>query len=258
MKNIYIVKHYWDEKTYGATIEPKWLFSKSNLNKEESKIKKIIEYYTGLSKYNELALNKPKFEKFEDIYVYFCYKDKDDPDPTNNRKVTDITFIISSKKLKHPCELVKKNKFVISSSNYFFYVFALFMLFLIICFFSFKKQFNNEITQVDNQNIQLNNKTIVEKTESTLKTNNVKKEKKQLNKTQLICQKYQAVLKISPKKCYQKFFYDICKNNYKNSYNKWLEKHITCKRMVKNVNKDKELKISPKELKNFIKRYPDE
>ena len=256
MKNIYIVKHYWDEKTCGATIEPKWLFSKSNLNKEETKIKQIIEYYTKLSKYNELVLNKPKFEKFEDIYVYFCYKDKEDPDPTNNRKVTDITFIISSKKLKHPCELANKNKFVISSTNYFFYIIVLFMVFLIILFFLLNKQ-SNKITQIDSQQ-QLYNKTTVKKTESTIKPNNMKKEKKQLNKTQLICQKYQFVLETSPKKCYQKFFYDICKNNYKNSYNKWLEKHTTCKRMVKNVNKDKELKIAPKELKNFIKRYPDE
>ena len=253
MKNIYIVKHYWDEKTYGATIEPKWLFSKSNLNKEKLKIKKIIEYYTGLSKYNELALNKPKFEKLEDLYVYFCYKDKNDPDPTNNRKVTDITFIISSKKVKYPCELADKDKFVISSSNYFFNSFVLFIIFLIVLFYLLKNHSNDEITKIDNKH----NKTIVEKTKITLKTNNIKKEK-QLNKTQLLCQKYQYILVISPKKCYQEFFYDICKNNYKNSYSKWLEKDTNCKKMVKNINKDKELKIAPKELKNFIKRYPNE
>jgi hypothetical protein len=97
MKNIYIIKHYWDEKSYGATLEPKWLFSKDNLNKDELKVKKIVEFYTKLSNYNSLSLNKPRFEKFENLYIYFCYKDKNDPDPTNNRKVTDITFVISPK-----------------------------------------------------------------------------------------------------------------------------------------------------------------
>ena len=113
MKNIYIVKHYWDEKSYGATLEPKWLFSSEKLNNEERKVKDIILEYTKLSKYNELALKKPLYEKKDNFYIYFCYKDKNDPDPTNNRKVTDITFIISPKPLKNPCKLEKLNTFVI-------------------------------------------------------------------------------------------------------------------------------------------------
>ena len=260
MKNIYIIKHYWDEKTYGATITPKWLFSKPDLTKEEKKIRETMKHYTRLSKYNELSSKKPSFEKFENLFIYFCYKDKNDPDPTNKRKVTDITFIISPKELKNPCELKDKNQSIIPLPKqyvYIFYVIA-FILILFATIFMFNKKTaptNQNLSPHKNEKTTSIQKTIEEKTEP-IKPQPKKKIKK-INKTKLMCQRYNNIL-TNPPKCYQKFFEDVCNKNYKNSYNQWLKNDKICHSMVGNINNDEELKQQNSEFQKFIKGFPNE
>ena len=250
MKNIYIVKHYWDEKSYGATLEPKWLFSSDNLNNEEREVKNIILEYTKLSKYNELALKKPLYEKKDNLYIYFCYKDKNDPDPTNNRKVTDITFIISPKPLKNPCKLEKLNTFVIKSKKHYLLFPIFFFLIIGILFFILYKPLKK--TEQKEQ-------IIAKKYEKA----SIKKEKKEFlrekQKTQLdlICEKYSNIL--NGTKRYQQYFKDICNKKTNLSYQQWLDKkNRLCKMIVENPQKDKELRRAPKELQEFIKNYKKE
>ena len=247
MKNIYIVKHYWDEKSYGATLEPKWLFSSDNLNKEEKKIKNIILECIKLSKYNSLALNKPFYEKKDNFYIYFCYKDKNDPDPSNNRKVTDITFIISPKSLKYPCDLMNQNNYIIKSKkNYFILIISIFVL-IVLWFYLNQNSLNQELQSNKQQNItkQIEIKQNIKKTIIITKEENTQFEK--------ICKKYNNFKKGN--KCYEQYFREICNKKYKDNYDKWLNNQKMCKVIVENSTKDKELRLAPTELQKFIKNY---
>ena len=255
MKNIYIIKHYWDENTYGATIEPKWLFSNDNLNEEELKVRDIVKKYISLSKYNELSLKKPDFEKINNVYVYFCYNDKNDPDPTNNRKVTDITFIISPKKLNNPCILINKNNFKIAlKKNYLLYI-LFFVAVALIIFILLNINTNNSSQKKD---IPHNKEIISEQKNTETKKEISKIHNKTYKKSHLniICKKYHYLIESKIKKCYQKFLYDVCTNNYNKSYNQWLNNDKRCKIEVGKMKKDKDLKEVKKDLQEFIKNYP--
>lgn len=128
----YTIKHYWDKKSYGATIEPTWLTSSTKLNREQEDIKRLFNKIL-LKKYNDLAKNKPAQEKIDGYTIKYTYKDKDDPDPTNNRKVTDITFCIT-------LPTKKRSRFLI----YGVLVLALILLGLYFTIsYNFKKHINN-------------------------------------------------------------------------------------------------------------------
>jgi len=263
MKNIYIVKHYWDENSYGATLEPSYLFSSSKLNKEEKRVKEIISYYISLTQYNRLALEKPSFEKRGKFYIYFCYKDKDDPDPSNNRKVTDITFIVSPSQLSHPCELTKRNlfKIPIEDKNYLFYIVGGILILIGISglyFFqsfrqtnSFTPSFSNNtnFSKVINNNG--TNSSSALSTQMTVESKKIAKIKKK-------CKELSPYWNVEVKKCYQKFLSAICLENYKGTYNQWLHQNIRCASIVGSMETDKELQQAPQDLIIFIKRFPNE
>ena len=115
----YTIKHYWDEKTKSATLEPKWISSGEKLSSEQESIKKLYEKTLGdATYYSKLAESKVEFETINGYKIKYSYLEKDDPLHKNARRVTDISMCI-----KTPMKLPIKS-FLIST----FFVFITFLV----------------------------------------------------------------------------------------------------------------------------------
>ena len=117
--NIYIFRHYWNEKG-SATIEPSWITEHAeNLSSTQQKIKVISKKLLDPSKYVQLSQTRLNRERMDGYYIYYCYHKKNDPDPANLRMVTEITFYISHKEIfTHLCNLDIPADYVIKQKEY--------------------------------------------------------------------------------------------------------------------------------------------
>lgn len=102
----YIIKHYWDERSSSATLEPEWLGERmENLSKKQQKLKKLYQETLGNAiKYQELTHSKLAQEQIGDFHIRYTYNTKKDPlrkgKPDEVRQVTDITMCITKTKRK--------------------------------------------------------------------------------------------------------------------------------------------------------------
>lgn len=128
MKKIFTFKHYWDKSDASAKLMPEWLsYSDSKLSYEQKKIKKLARKLTSPSLYAQLSKHDSGVQNIMGYHVYYQCKKEEDFDPTNNRKVTNITFCISKKPIDEnkcswkvsdlyiPLEKKSHTKYVIAS-----------------------------------------------------------------------------------------------------------------------------------------------
>jgi hypothetical protein len=214
----YIIKHYWSEKSYGATIEPEWITSSSdNLTEEQKKIKEVVQKLLVLKNYNRIAKEKPKQEEIDGYTIKYSYLDKDDPDPTNDRKVTDITFCIN---------VNKKNNL-----DLYLVIFAIIIFIVIAIFLSLKNITNKESNQKPiEKNVTEIHKNI---------TSSVKKEEKVVikHKESLLEKVCSQNLKFKKSdRCWKYYIDELnCNKNAKNkTFLEWFKsldkeyKHLNC------------------------------
>jgi hypothetical protein len=106
MKKTFIFKHYWDKGDASAKLIPEWLSQgDSKLSSEQIKLQELARELTSPFRYAQLSKNRYGNLNINGYYVYYqCEKDKD-PDQTNNRQVTNITFCVSRKNInKDDCK----------------------------------------------------------------------------------------------------------------------------------------------------------
>lgn len=92
------IKHYWDEENYGTKVTPGWITSSEKVSAEKARIREIMNQLLSPAEYNRLSEERPGQGMIGDYTVKYHYTDKDDPDPSNSRKVVDITFYVSKKR----------------------------------------------------------------------------------------------------------------------------------------------------------------
>lgn len=191
----YTIRHYWADKSYGATIEPSWLTSSSAGLSKEKEVLKTFFNNVLLKNYNRLAHDKPKQEVIDGYTIKYSYKDKDDPDPTNNRKVTDIIF----------CITVPRKK----SHNFTYAIFILFLIGAYILFPSNTKNATNNLSVEE---------TITEKEIIQEKPKVVKKELRILEKVCDLNITYDNV-----QKCWSYYVKDRCEKKTQEPYFTWFK-----------------------------------
>ena len=98
MKKTFIFKHYWDKHDASAKLIPEWLSqSDSKLSSGQIKLKELAGELTSASRYGNLCKNSSSILNIDGYYVCYQCQNDEDPDPTNNRQVTNITFCVSKK-----------------------------------------------------------------------------------------------------------------------------------------------------------------
>jgi len=99
--SIFLFRHYWSDEDHTAKIEPEWISQRDNsLSAKQRRWKRVAKRLLEPSKYAQLSMDMPEKESIDGYYIYYRYLKKDDPDPTNSRTATDITFCISTKELR--------------------------------------------------------------------------------------------------------------------------------------------------------------
>ena len=254
------IKHYWDEETAEATIEPSWITSSSdNLTKEQQKIKILVKEKL-LNRYKDLSTNKPKKEIFENYIFTYLYKTKKDPYPNRDRMVTDITLCIKIKK------------------NYNLY-FILILIFILIGGYLLlnNKKPQKEIVIVNDYKIEnskkddkkdefkkIEQKQAIEKPKQ--KNNEILPPPKvKLNKLDIlrekVCKKNEFNVKLADK-CWQYFIQNKCDKKTDLSYNNWLKNSdiIECT-TIKDLKTDSDwldfIKKQKKDKKDMMKFMGD-
>ena len=208
----YIIKHYWDEKTKSATLEPEWISSGEKLSSEQESIKKLYEKTLGdATYYSKLAESKVKFETIDSYKIKYSYLAKDDPLHKNARRVTDISMCIKIP-IKFPIR-----SFLIS----FFLVFVT----LLIGYYLV----NQKTEESKNQKIELLDKVQVDnvKKKNELAVKDKKEEKF------YICNEEWKTYSIGDSAettCLQSYFTSYCNHETKSISKEWLKqtKDINC------------------------------
>ena len=114
MKKTFIFKHYWDKHDASAKLIPEWLSqSDSKLSSEQIKLKELARELTSPSRYGTLCKNSTDILNIDGYYVCYKCQNDEDPDPTNNRQVTNITFCVSKKIIdKDNCDWKVSNTYI--------------------------------------------------------------------------------------------------------------------------------------------------
>ncbi len=226
----YIIKHYWDDDTFDATLEPEWISSSKVLNAEEQEVKKLVNKLLSGTNYNNLSRDKPKNEIIDGFELTYTYRDKKLPHPSIERMVTDITICITKK------------------VNYLPYIFVvgIITIFLSLAFIVLKNndksksEIKIEVKQQENKSIKVD-KTIA------------KQEKQKVIKKVTIspiCRNDDINIP-SPEKCYQIFIKEKCTQKSSISYDKWLSSNSPSEcTYINNSSVDEDLKTFIKSLKN--------
>ena len=208
----YIIKHYWDEKTKSATLEPEWISSGEKLSSEQESIKKLYEKTLGdATYYSKLAESKVESETRDGYKIKYSYLEKDDPLHKNARRVTDISMCI-----KTPIKLPIKS-FLIST----FFVFVTFLVGYYLL--------NQTTEEPKNKKIELHDKVQVD---AAIKKNNlVVKDKKE--EKFYICNEEWKTYSIGDSAettCLQSYFTSYCNHETKSISKEWLKqtKDINC------------------------------
>ncbi len=198
----YTIKHYWDDETSEATIEPKWITSSSSeLSSEQKKVKKIVNKLFSATNYNYLSRDKPQKESIEGFDLIYTYRDKKDPHPSRDRMVTDVTICITKKK------------------KYLSYILGFIILSVSLYFF----------LSNNSQKIAVK-ETVVETNKTVRETKDLKINKKEIVKKQTpfdklreqVCSDEKFNVKL-PDKCWQYFVASKCTKKVDNFYKQWLE-----------------------------------
>jgi len=201
----YTIKHYWDEKTKSATLEPEWISSGEKLSSEQESIKKLYEKTLGnATYYSKLAESKVESETRDGYKIKYSYLEKDDPLHKNARRVTDISMCI-----KTPIKLPIKS-FLIST----FFVFATFLVGYYLL--------NQTTEEPKNKKIELHDKVQVD--DATKKNNFVVKDKKE--EKFYICNeawKTYSIEKDDQTTCLQSYLASYCNNKTKLMSQEWLK-----------------------------------
>lgn len=212
MRCNYVIKHYWDEKTKSATLEPEWISSGEKLSSEQESIKKLYEKTLGdATYYSKLAESKIESEIIDGYKVKYTYLEKDDPLHKNARRVTDISMCI-----KTPIKLPIKS-FLITT----FFVFVTFLLGYYLLNQNAEESKNQKIESLDKiqiDNVKKKKKLVVED----------KKEEKFY-----ICNEEWKTYSIGDSAettCLQSYFTSYCNHETKLISKEWLKqtKNIDC------------------------------
>jgi len=212
MRCNYVIKHYWDEKTKSATLEPKWISSGEKLSSEQESIKKLYEKTLGdATYYSKLAESKIESEIIDGYKIKYSYLEKDDPLHKNARRVTDISMCI-----KTPIKLPIKS-FLIST----FFVFVTFLLGYYLLNQNAEESKNQKIESLDK--IQIDNV----KKKKKLAVEDKKEEKF------YICNEEWKTYSIGDSAettCLQSYFTSYCNHETKLISKEWLKqtKNIDC------------------------------
>ncbi len=234
---IYVIKHWWDESDYGTKVRPKWITAKKvknteldkeerEPNKEEKKIKNIAKVV--LEEYNDLVEKKPAMKKINGFFVYYCYlKEKNDPDPSNSRRVTDMIFYISPRPLVNPCFLQIPDNYILektdSKSIFAYLALGLIFLFAIISLYKFshsEPKNNSSADPIVSQNL--------ENTQDRKSPDSAIGRTKTLSKYKQFCNENKNDIAKEIKSleyCYQHYLKEICENDIEKSWSSWLEEH---------------------------------
>ncbi len=114
MKKTFTFKHYWGKNDASAKLIPEWLSqSDSELSSEQIKLKELARELTSASRYGNLCKNSSSILNIDGYYVCYQCQNDEDPDPTNNRQVTNITFCVSKKIIdKDNCDWKVSNTYI--------------------------------------------------------------------------------------------------------------------------------------------------
>jgi len=238
----WIIKHYWNEKTKSATLEPSWLTSGEKISSEQERIKQLYNQTLGnLNYYNTLSSKKIPHEVIDGFNIEYKYKTKKDPlNPEGNRMVTDIEMIVSKQK------------------SYFKYLILLFvMLVTIIIMYVFTENEEDAVSIKEN-------KKSIQEIHSLAPASNIKNIKKKEIKFN-ICNYQDLSIKNDDDatKCLKSYLENYCNRKIKYNLNKYLQtKPLKCW-AIENLNlKELSLKKYTKKeqcaIKNFLEGKKNE
>jgi hypothetical protein len=288
---VYVVKHFWDEETKGTRVKPEWIIdSKENLTNEEKTIRNLVlEKLIKPAYYFKYTSEKPSMLNIDGYYVYFCYKTKLDPDPSNNRIVTDVTFFISKKKINIDnvdlCNAEIPKNYILELRKKTRKRLALFITFFLLSMFA-GFYFLSENDKLETSRRLPIKTSIIEKKLEVIAKNKILMETKNISKVEnskikkvsqkndvvnTFCQNEYIKKLIDSEKCYSDFINNKCNGKIprNTSFRSWLDginrgKYKTnnpiCKLIAKK-GKDEDLnslyrKINKKEYKRlFLKSF---
>ena len=249
MKKAFVFKHYWDEKDASTKLSPSWLtHSDKRLVLWQRKMKKIAVELTEPLKYMELSQDCQS-ERIRSVGSYFMThrcKKKEDPDPTNDRWVTDITFCIAKRKkdikecsweIEEIYHKSKQDRFV----PYLIYILLIMaaLLFLYYLDVSDEKKKVPTVSNVDSIG-QIHRQKMIHKHEGL--------------RSKYFCNKYfgKILHKDELGYCFESYINDRCIGQIGDSYSKWLKSNETPKNAACSFVKALE---SDLDFIDFVRKY---
>ena len=260
-------RHYWDDKTWASKVEPAWLTkSAEGLSPELKKIKQIADKLLDPGKYAQISRqNTDGSEILDGYYVYYRLVKKPDPDPTNNRIATDITFCISRKKLnQEQCNWEVSNSlpFVRQKRkiNIIGWITLSLAILLLMFFFLKNTQKEDDVPkETQKKNEETISPSIVVDTLASKPNNNrqIVHEKTELYRDKVCETEFENLTINSTDYCFLIYAYQRCTKKSRISYDRWL-KDPSRKKDVQNMRYAKcnfiENTESDRDLINFLRK----
>jgi hypothetical protein len=205
----FIIRHYWDEKSKSATVEPAWLTSGEELSSDKQAIKELYNKTLGdATYYIQLSKEKPKEESIDGYHIKYNYVSKDDP-LNNNRKVTDITMCIDV-----PFRFLSMK------------ILGILVVIILSIIWGMQYQSNKAISTEPEEVAK-----IIEKSKKNVIKSVVSKKNILAKKTFFICNEEWQEFEIRDDKaqtaCLQDYFKYYCNNHTKLSLEKWLHSNAS-------------------------------
>jgi Sec-independent protein translocase protein TatA len=257
-------RHYWHSEDYAARIEPEWIsYPDEALSSEQKRWKQVARKLLDPTKYSQLADAMPESEILDGYYIYYRYEQKEDPDPSNNRNATNITFCLSTKKVRpEKCDWhIRGEKDSVSpsiqhSTTKWLLIGSVLLLLLLVYWgtkvgrevASAPRATKTEVTEANSKKVEAFRKSDASREQQPPAQNVIST--KSAGSTLCRSDMLQSLLEKPPTYCYEAYMRQRCAGETEASYDRWLQEASKRKELfyrqcalIKKGEEDRDLKV---------------